>query len=92
MDMLLEETNVDWDTLKASVTYLETDNLAVIRRTQNTIEWAPLFLNAGTNEYFIRSEGSWLPFAEVKGFERYAENKIPVHRMFDTATLEYIPV
>jgi len=84
--------SVDWQQLRASVSYVESNSVAVIRRTENAIEYAPVFLNAGTNECFIRSEGSWVPLTEVKGFERYAENKIPVHRMFDTATLECIPV
>ncbi len=85
-------TDIGWQQLRANVSYIESDKIAVIRTGENAIQWAPVFLNVGTNKCFIRSEGNLVPLEEVKGFERYTENKFPVKRMFDTATLEYIPV
>lgn len=84
--MLSEET--DWQELKSSVTYVESDSLAVIRTDYNALSWLPVYLNKQSGEPFLRTEDQWIPLNEVRNFERY--QKINRKKLFDTSTLEVV--
>jgi len=84
MDMLSERVN--WNQLKSSVTYIESDSLAVLRPERNTLQFHPVYLNVATNDPFVRIESRWVPVTELKTFERY--QPMGRKRLFDTATLE----
>ena len=84
--MLSEQVN--WNELKSSVTYTESDSLAVLRPEKNTLQFHPVYLNAATNDPFVRIESQWVPVSEIKTFERY--QKLGRKKPFDTATLETI--
>jgi len=82
MDMLLEVTSTNWNELKSSVSYTESDGLAVLRHENNTLQFHPVYLNAATNDPFVRIENEWVPVRELKTFERY--QPIGRKKLFDT--------
>lgn len=79
------EIIADWDGLS--------DYVAVVRTSENSLAWEPLYHNQATGEAFLKRDGEWLAVARVEGIERYQElkplkPKIKTH--FDTATLETV--
>ena len=84
MDMLSEQVN--WNELKSGITYTESDSLAVLRTERNTLQFQPVYLNAATNDPFVRIENQWVPVKGLKTFERY--QRLGRKKLFDTATLE----
>lgn len=91
---------VNWQDLKAKVTYVESDSLAVVRNGRNSIQWLPVLLNAATDESFVRLYGELVPVGSLpiwdprnpasRGFVRY--EKVRAKELFDTATLETVAV
>lgn len=83
--------DIDWQQLKDEVTYAESDSLAEIRTTYNTIWNLPVYINAATNDPYVRIDGQWTPISEFgiydpanfpfRGFVRYI--KIPLKKCFD---------
>jgi hypothetical protein len=94
---MLSET-VDWQHLKASVTYVESDSLAVVRNGRNSLQWLPVLLNAATEEPFVLQYGELVPVESLgvwnprgsnsTGFVRYEKVKPLTRKFLDTATLE----
>jgi hypothetical protein len=76
-------TEVDWELLKKEFEYVESDSVAVIRNDSNSIHWEPVFLNAATNEAFIKDNGKLIPVREVYGFKRFEKVKIPTKSFFE---------
>jgi hypothetical protein len=52
--------DIDWHQLKKEVTYAASDSVAELRTAQNTIGSFPVFINAATNECFVRLNESWV--------------------------------
>jgi hypothetical protein len=94
--MLSEKVN--WQELKASVTYVESDSHAVIRNGRNSLQWLPVLLNAATDEPFVKMYGELVPVESLgvwnpqdwqsTGFVRYEKMKPLTRKFLDTATLE----
>lgn len=75
---------VDWEKLKQSVTYTESDSVAVVRTSENALSWLPVFLNDWSGAPHISIDGRMEPVDGIAGFERYEKTKFK--RLFDTAT------
>jgi len=80
---------VDWEKLKQSVTYAESDSVAVIRDPNyNLVSWLPVFLNDWSGAPHVSIDGRWEPVQDLNGFERY--EKLKTKKYFNTATLELV--
>jgi len=86
--MLTEQIN--WNELRASVSYVESDSLAVLRPERNTLHFHPVFLQESTGDAFVRIEGRWVPVRELRKFERY--QKLGRKKLLDTSTQALLEV
>jgi len=77
----------NWAKLKQTVTYTESDSLAVVRTSENALSWLPVFLNDWSGAPHISIDGRMELVDAVAGFERYETLK--TKKLFDTATLEH---
>lgn len=83
--------DVDWHEIKASVSYDQTDWIAVICTGANTIANEPVLVRRSDGGCFIKRYGRFEPVESAPGFMRY-ERKPWRKRLLDTATLEVIEV
>jgi hypothetical protein len=60
--------DIDWQQLKKEVTYIESDSTAEIRTAQNTIGSYPVFLNAATNDPYVRINESFVSVDDLKQY------------------------
>lgn len=75
----------EWAKLKQSVTYTESDSVAVIRDPHyNLVSWLPVHLNDWSGEPHVSIDGRMEPVDGIPGFERYEKTKFK--RLYDTAT------
>jgi hypothetical protein len=74
----------EWTKLKQSVTFTESDSVAVVRTSENSISWLPVHLNDWSGAPYISIDGRMEPVEDLKGVERY--EKLKTKRLFDTAT------
>jgi len=80
---------IDWSQLKQSVTYTESDSLAVIRDPNyNLVSWLPVFLNDWSGAPHVSIDGRMEPVQDLNGFERYEKTKFK--RLYNTATGEMV--
>jgi len=77
----------NWAKLKQTVTYTESDSVAVVRTSENALSWLPVFLNDWSGAPHISIDGRMEPLDGIAGFERYETLK--TKKLFDTATLEH---
>jgi hypothetical protein len=60
--------DIDWNRLRAEVTYVESDSTAEICTAQNTIGSYPVFLNAATNDPYVRLGESFVAVDDLKQY------------------------
>jgi hypothetical protein len=87
--MLAKE--VDWDEIKAKVTYQTTNWIAIIRTGINTVANEPVFVRLSDGACFVKRWGQYELAENVPGFVRY-ERRPWRKRLLDTATLETIEI
>jgi hypothetical protein len=87
--MLAKE--VDWDEIKAKVTYQTTDWIAIIRTDINTVANEPVLVRQSDGACFVKRWGQYELAETVPGFVRY-EHRPWRKRLLDTATLETIEI
>jgi hypothetical protein len=74
-----------WTKLKQSVTFTESDSVAVIRDPNyNLVSWLPVFLNDWSRQPHVSIDGRMEPVEGLNGFERF--EKLKTRKLFDTAT------
>lgn len=74
--------NIDWHS-----ELVESDALAVVR-SDNAIYNLPVFINAPTNECFVKPYGQFVPVSGLKGFQRY--ERIRTKQSLNSATQELV--
>jgi hypothetical protein len=84
-------TEFDWSGLKAEVTYQDTDWIAIIRTSVNTIANEPVLVRQSDGGCFVKRHGKYEPAETVPGFVKY-ERRPWRKRLLDTATQEVIEI
>ena len=80
---------IDWSQLKQSVTFTESDSVAVIRDPNyNLVSWLPVFLNDWSGAPHVSIDGRSEPVQDLNGFERY--EKLKTKKLYNTATGELV--
>jgi hypothetical protein len=70
--------------VKGAVTYAESDCIARVSTSENTLAWFPVYLNEGDGQAYISRFGKWEAIEGLAGFEGF--EKLKTKRLFDTAT------
>jgi hypothetical protein len=83
--------DVDWHEIKASVSYDQTDWIAIIRTSVNTIANEPVLIRQSDGGCFVKRYGHYEAAETVPGFVKY-ERRPWRKRLLDTATQEVIEV
>ncbi len=78
----------DWSGLKAELTYVLGDHVAVIRHDENALSWEPIFYRQSDAACCIKWRGRWQLAETVPGLERFEQ--VNSKKYFDTATLETV--
>lgn len=78
----------DWSGLKAELTYVPGDHVAVIRQDENALSWEPVFYRQSDAACCIKWRGKWQLVEAVLGLERF--ERVNRKRYFDTATMKTV--
>lgn len=84
-------TDVNWNQIKATVTYQNTEWVAILRPAENTIANEPAFIRESDGACFIKRYGRFEPAESAPGFVKFEENRWR-KRFLDTSTLEMIEI
>jgi hypothetical protein len=80
----------DWLGIKAGITYIEGDHVAVIRHDGNALSWEPTYYRQSDGACCIKRNGRYELVEAISGIERYERRQFK--KLFDSSTGELIEV